>query len=112
MPLQAAGAAPDESAALDIDPEVVKHIDGIYGRDAEEVISQRRLHPNALERIHPKGPDVWAQVHHAVEQEWSMTVDDVVRRRTTLAVRGLASDAVRVDVERVIGRAQLTGTTP
>jgi glycerol-3-phosphate dehydrogenase len=110
MPLQAAGAAPDESAAWDIDPEVVKHIDGIYGRDAEGVISQRRLHPNALERIHPKGPDVWAQVHHAVEQEWSMTVDDVVRRRTTLAVRGLASDAVRADVARIIASPRLVAS--
>ena len=112
VPLQQARAVTEEPSDWEVDPEVVKHVNGIYGRDAEEVISQRRLHPNALARIHPKGPDVWAQVHHAVEREWSMTVDDVVRRRTTLAVRGLASDAVRADIERVLGRAQLTGTTP
>src|SRR5258708_21320994 len=59
-------------------------------------------HGEALERIHPDGPDVWAQVHHAVEREWATTVDDVTRRRTTLAVRGLASPAVRADVGRVL----------
>jgi glycerol-3-phosphate dehydrogenase len=111
-PLPQTGSALEEMSDSDIDPEVVNHVTGIYGRDAAHVLRQRRQHPDALERIHPDGPDVWAQVHHAVAQEWAMTVEDVVRRRTTLAVRGLASAAVRADVERVVSRVQLTGTTP
>ena len=55
-----------------------------------------------MERIHPDGPDVWAQAYHAVERELAATVDDVVRRRTTLAVRGLASPAVKLEIARVI----------
>lgn len=38
---------------------------------------------------------MWGQVHHAIDREWAMTADDVVRRRTTLAVRGLGTPEVR-----------------
>jgi glycerol-3-phosphate dehydrogenase len=112
VPLQQVSAAPGEPTDWDIAPEVVNHVSGIYGLDAAQVLQQRRHHQDALERIHPSGPDVWAQVYHAVEREWAMTVEDVVRRRTTLAVRGLASAAVRAEVERVFSPAQLTGTAP
>jgi glycerol-3-phosphate dehydrogenase len=84
-----------------IDPEVVAHVTGIYGRHSVEVLGQRRLQTNALERIHPDGPDVWAQAYHAVDREWATTVDDVLRRRTTIAVRGLASPVVRAEVARL-----------
>ena len=84
-----------------IDPDVVTHVTGIYGRDSLEVLGQRVFHPNALERIHPRGPDVWAQAYHAVDREWATTVEDVVRRRTTIAVRGLATPDVRDQVERI-----------
>jgi glycerol-3-phosphate dehydrogenase len=36
-----------------------------------------------------------------VEREWATTVEDVVRRRTTIAVRGLATPEVRGELERV-----------
>jgi glycerol-3-phosphate dehydrogenase len=74
----------------------------IYGCESHTVLQQRRVHGDALERIHPQGPDIWAPVHHARQSEWATTVEDVVRRRTTLAVRGLASPAVRADVGRAI----------
>ena len=85
-----------------LDPDVVRHVTEVYGNDASAVIGQRWLHSNALERIHPRGPDVWAQAYHAVDHEWATTVEDVVRRRTTVAVRGLASPAVRDEVARVV----------
>jgi glycerol-3-phosphate dehydrogenase len=101
-PLPQASAALAEVVDRDTDPDVVTHLSGVYGRDALTVMRQRRLHRDALERIHPGGPDVWAQVYHAVEREWATTVEDVVRRRTTIAVRGLASPAVRAEVGRVV----------
>jgi glycerol-3-phosphate dehydrogenase len=100
--LSQAGAVYDASSERDVDPAVLRHVTGIYGRDAIEVLRQRRRHPHAMDRIHPRGPDVWAQVHHAVEREWAVNVEDIVRRRTTLAVRGLASDAVRAEVARLL----------
>jgi glycerol-3-phosphate dehydrogenase len=103
VPLSQSRVAQDESSDWDVDPDVLGHVAGIYGRDAIEVLRKRRRYPNAMDRIHPRGPDIWAQVHHAVEREWAVTVEDVVRRRTTLAVRGLASDAVRAEIARVVG---------
>jgi glycerol-3-phosphate dehydrogenase len=102
-------ALPEAAGALDgfereIDPTVALHLAQTYGRDSVQVMAQRHRHPNAMERIHPDGPDVWAQAYHAVEREWAATVDDVVRRRTTLSVRGLASPAVRSEIARVFGQ--------
>lgn len=94
-----------ESIDRSIDPDVARHVTGIYGIGSCEVLGQRWLHSNALERIHPHAPDVWAQAYHAIDHEWATTVEDVVRRRTTIAVRGLASPAVRAEVGRVLASA-------
>ncbi|GAC1510803.1 MAG: hypothetical protein NVS1B3_13640 [Candidatus Dormibacteraceae bacterium] len=102
VPLPAGAPQSGELADQDIDPEVVRRLVDTYGGDASAVVRQRRMHPDALDRIDPKGPDVWAQVYHAVENEWAITVEDVVRRRTTVAIRGLASASVRSDVARVL----------
>jgi glycerol-3-phosphate dehydrogenase len=102
VPLPQSSTALQEQADQDTDPDVVTHLTRIYGRDSLAVMGQRRQHRDALERIHPGGPDVWAQVYHAVEREWATTVEDVIRRRTTVAVRGLASPSVRAEVGRVM----------
>ncbi|HEY8815281.1 MAG TPA: glycerol-3-phosphate dehydrogenase C-terminal domain-containing protein [Candidatus Dormibacteraeota bacterium] len=86
--------------ARDVDPPVASHLFEIYGSDAVNVLAQRPLHSNAMERIHPDGPDIWAQAYHAVDREWALTVDDVVRRRTTLAVRGLATPSLRSRIQQ------------
>jgi len=86
----------------DVDPSVASHLARVYGSDAVNVVAQRRFHSNAMERIHPDGPDVWAQAYYAVDREWAVTVDDVVRRRTTVAVRGLATAAVQSQIARAV----------
>jgi glycerol-3-phosphate dehydrogenase len=43
-----------------------------------------------------------AEVLHAREREWARTTDDVVRRRTTLALTGRDSPAVRERVEALL----------
>ncbi|MDQ6719944.1 MAG: glycerol-3-phosphate dehydrogenase/oxidase [Candidatus Dormibacteraeota bacterium] len=86
----------------EVDPGVALHLARTYGRESFQVMAQQHQHANAMERIHPDGPDVWAQAYHAVEHELAATVDDVVRRRTTLAVRGLASPALKLQIARVI----------
>jgi glycerol-3-phosphate dehydrogenase len=105
VPLPQSSSTLQELADRDTDPDVVTHLTRIYGRDSFTVMGQRGRHRDALERIHPGGPDVWAQVYHAVEKEWATSVEDVLRRRTTVAVRGLASPAVRADVGRVLATA-------
>ncbi len=102
VPLPQASPALLEEADRDADPDVVTHLTRTYGRDSLTVMQQAQGRRDALERIHPEGPDVWAQVYHAIEREWATTVEDVVRRRTTIAVRGLATPGVRAEVGRVI----------
>ena len=92
--------------AADVDAGVASHLVEVYGAEAATVMAQRRAHPNAMERIHPDGPDIWAQAYHAVDHEWATTVDDVVRRRTSLAVRGLATPALRANIAQA---AAITG---
>ena len=41
-------------------------------------------------------------MRYAREHEWALTADDVLRRRTTLALRGLDTPAVRARVEELL----------
>ncbi|MET7589650.1 glycerol-3-phosphate dehydrogenase C-terminal domain-containing protein, partial [Streptomyces sp. NPDC005444] len=47
-------------------------------------------------------PEIWAQVVYARDNEWAETADDVLRRRTTLTIRGLATDDIRRQVEDLL----------
>ena len=73
------------------DTDVAAHLAGLYGSDAARVAA----YPGGLERLHDAGPDVLGQVLFARDEEWALTVEDVVERRTTLAVRGLADEDIR-----------------
>lgn len=86
-PLPGAGRPPERPA--EVEPEIWAHLTHLYGDAAREVAGL------GLEPVHPAGPDVWGQVLYAIDREWARTVEDVVRRRTTLAVRGLATPGVR-----------------
>jgi glycerol-3-phosphate dehydrogenase len=46
-----------------------------------------------LEPLAPGAPEVAAQALYAATHEWARTPDDVLRRRTTLALRGLGAAA-------------------
>jgi glycerol-3-phosphate dehydrogenase len=85
-PLPGAGPLPARPAEAEAD--VWDHLTHLYGDRAAQVAGA------GLEPIHRGGPDVWGQVHHAIAHEWAHTVEDVVRRRTTLAIRGLATPEV------------------
>lgn len=92
-----------------LDAGSAAHLIRLYGDEARRVVAYGEHVVDALERIDPNGPDVWAQVDYARDEEWALTEADVVERRTTLAVRGLASapalDAVR---ERLARRPELS----
>lgn len=75
-------------------PDIADHLERLYGGEAGRVLDLAETVPDGLERIHPAGPDVWAQVAYAREAEWAVTVDDIVRRRTTLAVRGVLTGEI------------------
>ena len=91
---------------MELDPEVEAHLRHLYGSRAARVVERAVEDPSLLERLHPEGPDIVAQASFAVTEEWAGSAEDVLRRRTTIALRGLA-DAETVDrVERVLSPAR------
>ena len=79
-------------ARAGLDPDVADHIERLYGDESGRVLDLAATTPDGLARIHPDGPDVWAQALYAVESEWAVNAEDIARRRTTLAVRGHLDD--------------------
>jgi glycerol-3-phosphate dehydrogenase len=87
-----------------LDDATARHLMELYGGEAEKLLRYATHLPDALEKVHPGGPDIWAQIYHAVDEEWATTVEDVVRRRTSLDVRGLATEDVRAQISCVLAR--------
>jgi glycerol-3-phosphate dehydrogenase len=50
----------------------------------------------------PGAPDLWAQVYHAVREEWALTAEDVIYRRTTLGLRGFDTPEIRQRISMVL----------
>jgi glycerol-3-phosphate dehydrogenase len=84
-------------------PAVVGHLANRYGSRLEKLLGlvadDRRLgHP-----IVPSLPDAQAEVVEAVEHEWALTLEDVLRRRTQVALRVAdAGAAAAEDVARLM----------
>ena len=68
------------------------HLAGLYGALAYDVLEPARREPQLYEPIVPGGPDVLAQARYAVEHEAAVTADDILRRRTTVALRGFEAE--------------------
>lgn len=102
-PFPLPGARGGEPAfSVEVAPDVEAHLRHLYGSRATRVVAPAVDDPSLLERIHPDGPDIVAQARFAAAHEWATTADDVLRRRTTVALRGLANaDALR-RVERAL----------
>ncbi|MCQ4210706.1 glycerol-3-phosphate dehydrogenase/oxidase [Streptomyces longispororuber] len=82
--------------------DTAKHLATHYGSLAFDIARLANENPELAERVHPDAPEIMAQVVYARDHEWAETADDVLRRRTTLTIRGLASDAVRDKVQTVL----------
>ncbi len=92
----------------ELDPATRSHLLHLYGSLAEDVLAPASDDAALLEPIHPDAPDVLAQIGYAGEQEWAVSVDDVVWRRTTLGHRGLA-DAASARVAEWLENPATTG---
>ena len=84
----AAGGAP-LGLPVDVTPELRAHLAGIYGSLTADVLAPAAVDPALLEPLAAGAPDVAAQVLYAATAEWAVSAEDVLRRRTTLALRGL-----------------------
>jgi glycerol-3-phosphate dehydrogenase len=104
-------AAVRDLAALrpGVDRATVAHLVHLYGAFAPDVLALADERPGLLEPVDRAGPDLAAQVVYAATHEWAHRADDILRRRTTIAVRGLDTGAVRALVEEL---ADLLGAGP
>ncbi|MEU0687256.1 glycerol-3-phosphate dehydrogenase/oxidase [Streptomyces uncialis] len=93
------GGTPGPRMAAD----TAKHLATHYGSLSFEIARLANEDPALAARVHPDAPEIWAQVVYARDHEWAETADDVLRRRTTLTIRGLATDEVRAGVEKILG---------
>ncbi|MCC3765291.1 glycerol-3-phosphate dehydrogenase/oxidase [Glycomyces sp. TRM65418] len=84
--------------------DTAKHLATHYGSIAFDITRLAGEHPELAERVHPDAPEIWAQVVYARDREWAETVDDVLRRRTTLMIRGLDTPEVRAKVQAMLDR--------
>ncbi|MEV7178853.1 glycerol-3-phosphate dehydrogenase/oxidase [Kitasatospora sp. NPDC093679] len=94
----------DREPGSRMEPLVAKHLASHYGTLSFEIAHLIAQDPELGRPIHADGPDVWAQVAYAADNEWAYTVDDVLRRRTTMTVRGLDTPEVRQEVETFLAK--------
>ncbi len=78
-----------------LDGPTVDHLLCHYGGESGSLLAYREEFPNAIDKIIPGAPDLWAQVYHAIREEWAVTAEDVIHRRTTLGRRGFDSPELR-----------------
>jgi glycerol-3-phosphate dehydrogenase len=73
----------------------MNHLFRLYGAEAHKLLEYGSENHNALEPITPGAPDLWAQVHHAISEEWAVTAEDIIFRRTSLGLRGFDTPEIR-----------------
>src|SRR5438876_248900 len=99
------GGAPEAAlaaAALSRDghgvaPAVIDHLAGRYGSRLDEVLGLVARDQRLGEPIVAGLPDPRAEVVEAVEREWALTLEDVMRRRTQVALRDATAGATAAD---------------
>jgi glycerol-3-phosphate dehydrogenase len=103
-PLPGAEGLDRVSLPVEVSPALRSHLLGLYGSLAPEVLEPTLADPTLLEPLSPDAPDIAAQAVYAAEREWARNPEDILRRRTTLALRGLAGAELAGRVEDLIGR--------
>jgi glycerol-3-phosphate dehydrogenase len=87
----------------EVGPALRAHLLGLYGSLAPQVLEPAVADPALLEPLTPGAPDIAAQAVYAAEWEWARNPEDILRRRTTLALRGLADAELTRRVEQLSG---------
>ena len=91
--------------------ELVHHLLFRYGSRAPELFARISEDPRLGGTLHPRRPEVLAEVDHAVEQEWARTLSDIMWRRTELAFTAdnglLAVPLVVARMGRLLGWTKL-----
>ena len=102
-PLPGAAGLDRITLPVEVEPALRSHLRQLYGSLSAEVLAPTLDDPSLLEPLSPGAPDIAAQALYAARSEWALGVEDVVRRRTTLALRGRGGEAVTARVEALLG---------
>jgi glycerol-3-phosphate dehydrogenase len=78
-----------------------------YGSLGAEVLAPAQTEPALLEPLAPGVDVLGVEVVYAREQEWAVTAEDVLRRRTTLSLGGRDTPEVVACVEELLARRVL-----
>jgi glycerol-3-phosphate dehydrogenase len=90
------------ASASGLDREQAEHLGGIYGSMAPALLTRVEREPRLGERVCAEAPTIAAQLVHAVEAEWALSLGDVLLRRTGLGLRSCqALDCLGTVVEHV-----------
>jgi glycerol-3-phosphate dehydrogenase len=100
----------EEVAASGLPRETLETLVALYGRTYRRVMELAGKVPGGGERLCPSNPDVVAQLHHAVHEELTVSLQDFLLRRTGIGT----SRCQGRDCAEAIGRrmALLLGWTP
>jgi glycerol-3-phosphate dehydrogenase len=110
VPLPGGAEPPDAVAAAALSrnghgvaPAVIGHLANRYGSRLDELLGLLAADRALADPIVPGLPDPRAEVVEAVEREWALTIEDVMRRRTQVALRARdAGAAVAGEVSRLM----------
>jgi len=77
-----------EATRSEVDTTTLRDLITDHGTRYREVLELAKDAPELLERVHPDRGTTWAGVHHAVRHEMTMTLSDLILRRTGLGTIG------------------------
>ncbi len=72
--------------ALGLDRQQADHLGSIYGSLAPAILDRAEQDPALAQRVCPRQPTILAQLERAVEDEWALSLGDVLLRRTPLGL--------------------------
>ena len=98
------GASPPRARDLHLrfDGPTLDHLRRLYGGETGRLLAFGEEFPDAFEKITPGAPDLWVQAYQAIREEWAVTADDIIYRRTTLGLRGFDTPEIRQTIAVVI----------
>jgi glycerol-3-phosphate dehydrogenase len=103
VPPEAVAAAAVSRDGHGVAPALIGHLADRYGSRVEELLRLLSADRSLGAPLVPGLPDPRAEVVEAVEREWALTVEDVMRRRTQVALRARdAGAAAAADVSALM----------
>lgn len=86
-----------------LEAEIIKHMVYTYGSDVRDLVKIIKGQPELAMRIDPNLPVTKAEIVHAIQGEMTMTLNDIIQRRTELGAAGLPSMAALQKCAELLG---------